>query len=157
MEYLTETISSSGGFGVLLFILAYAIGTLMNIPGVIFLFIAFMVYSGITGVVIGYSGTLIAMVVHFFFVRTMGGEALSEIKQPFIRKQMQKLTDNPIKTTVILRLVLFVSPPVNYALALSSIRFRDFLIGSMIALPGNIVFNYLLMVYAKDFILAQFA
>ncbi len=156
LGFLTEAIVKSGGFGVLVFILAYIIGTLMNIPGVLFLLILFMVYDPIDGILIGYVGTLAAMIVHFYFTRALAGEALAEIKQPFIRKQMQKLTAKPIRTTMILRLVLFVSPPVNYALALSSIKFRHFLVGSMVAMPVNLVLNYGLYVFAKDWLIQRF-
>jgi len=149
-EGLSQLILNAGTFGILLFILAYTVGTLMNLPGVIFLFIIFMIYPGTYGMLIGGGATIIAMTVHFYFVRLMAGKALSEIKQPFIVKMMRKMTEQPIKTTVILRLILFVSPPVNLALALSSIRFRDFFLGSMLALPANILFNYFLMTTAKN-------
>ena len=156
LTYLTELIVTTGGFGITIFILAYIIGTLMNIPGVLFLLILFMVYEPLHAVLIGFVGTILSMTVHFLFTRCLAGEALSEIKQPFIRKQIGKLTSQPIKTTVILRLILFISPPVNYALALSSIRFRDFLIGSIIAMPVNIMLNYALYVFAKDWLLKRF-
>ncbi len=156
LTYLSEAIVTTGGFGVVVFIMAYIIGTLMNIPGVLFLFILFMVYEPIEGLLIGYIGTLLAMVVHFYFTRALAGEALSEIKQPFIKKQMKKLTATPVRTTVILRLIFFVSPPVNYALALSSVKFKHFLIGSMLALPVNLALNYSLYVFAKDWLVQRF-
>ena len=156
LGFLTELIVQAGGFGILVFVLAYVVGTLMNIPGVLFLLILFMVYEPTESILIGYVGTLVAMIVHFYFTRALAGEALSEIKQPFIKKQMQKLTARPIRTTVVLRLVLFVSPPVNYALALSSIKFRHFLLGSMIAMPVNLTFNYALYIFARDWLVNRF-
>jgi uncharacterized membrane protein YdjX (TVP38/TMEM64 family) len=153
IEYLEGAIRSAGIFGVLLFVLVYTIGTLMNIPGFLFLFVGFMVYKGINGILIGYIASVFAVTVHFFFVRAMAGEALSEIKKPFIRRQISKLTDAPIKTTIILRLIFYVSPPVNYALALSSIKWKHSLIGTMLAFPFNVLFNYTWMMFAKDWIL----
>lgn len=153
LDLMTDTMQEAGTLGICLFTLAYVAGTLMNLPGVIFLFISFNVYAGMMGVFIAYMATLLSMVAHFYFARGLAGEALSEIKQPFIRKHMEKMNTRPVLTTAILRLVLFVSPPVNYALALSSIRFRDFLLGSMLALPFNLATNYILMVYAKDEVL----
>jgi len=154
--FLSESIVKSGGFGVLIFMIAYIVGTLMNIPGVLFLLIVFMVYDPVDGFIISYVSTLVSMVVHFFFTRALAGEALAEIKQPFIRKQMQKLTATPVRTTIVLRLVLFISPPVNYALAMSSIKFRHFLIGSMIPMPINILLNYALYFFAKDWLIQRF-
>lgn len=153
---LSEAILDAGGFGVVVFILIYAVGTLMNVPGVVFLFIIFMIYPGVEGILIGGVATLVAMIVHFYFVRLMAGKALKEIEQPFIVKMMRKMTDRPIMTTVILRLILFVSPPVNYALALSPIKAKNFILGSVIALPLNILFNYFLMTVAKEQLMRWF-
>lgn len=156
ISFLTQSIVDAGSFGVILFILAYTVGTLMNIPGVIFLFIGFMVYSGFEGMAIGYVASVVAVTVHFFFVRSLAGQALSEIKQPFIRKQMLRLTEHPIKTTIILRLILYVSPPVNYALALSSIKWKHSLIGTMIAFPFNILLNYGILMVGKHWMVTWF-
>ncbi|MGB0369283.1 MAG: VTT domain-containing protein [Flavobacteriales bacterium] len=156
LSYLTELIVRSGGFGVVVFIVAYIIGNLMNIPGVLFLLILFLVYEPFEAILIGYAGTIAAMVVHFFFTRALGGKALAEIKQPFIKKQMLRLITKPIITTVVLRLVFFVSAPVNYALALSSIKFRHFLLGSMLALPFNLSLNYAIFIFAKDWLIGRF-
>ena len=150
LDGLQQIIIDAGPYGVVLFVLLYSAGILMNIPGVLFLFVGFMVYDGVTGLLVGYLASLVGVVIHFYFVRLMGGEALSEIKQPMIRKQMLKLEEHPIRTTFILRLILYVSPPINYGLALSSIRFRDFLIGTILAFPINVLFNYALMIFAKD-------
>lgn len=156
IDYLTHTMKNTGFFGLTLFVVIYVIGTLMNVPGMIFLFILFLVYDDITGIAVGYSSTLLAMIAHFKFTRSVAGEPLGEIKHPFIRKQLQNLLKQPIKTTVGLRLVLFISPPVNYALALSPIRFKHFVVGSMIAMPFNLTANYLLTIYAKDWMMQLF-
>jgi uncharacterized membrane protein YdjX (TVP38/TMEM64 family) len=125
----------------------------MNIPGMIFLFVLFLVYDGIGGFCIGYATTLLAMVSHFYFTRGVAGEVLKEIKHPLINKYADRLIEKPMSTVIILRLLLFISPPVNYALAFSSIKTKDFVVGSMIAMPVNLTLNYLLTIYAKDWML----
>ena len=156
LEYLTLTIKNTGIFGIVMFGVVYVIGTLMNIPGVIFLFVLFLVYDGIGGFFLGYVSTLVSMLAHFYFTRGLAGEVLAEIKHPLVKKYADKLTEKPLKTTIILRLLLFISPPVNYALAFSSIRSKDFILGSMIAMPFNLTINYLLAIYAKDWMMGWF-
>lgn len=156
LEYLTQIIQNTGAFGLIMFTLVYVIGTLMNIPGMIFLFILFLVYDDGVGLLVGYLSTLLSMVAHFKFTRAVAGSPFKEIKQPFLRKQLDYLEDRPLRTTIILRLILFISPPVNYALALSSIRFKHFLMGSMIAMPFNLTANYILTIYAKDWMMSCF-
>lgn len=153
LSYLQQTIQNTGLFGIVLFGLVYVIATLMNIPGMIFLFVLFLVYDGFLGFGIGYISTLASMLAHFYFTRAVAGNVLTEIKHPLIKKYSDKLVEKPLKTTIILRLLLFISPPVNYALALSSIRSKHFVLGSMIAMPVNLTLNYLLTIYAKDFMM----
>ena len=51
-----------------------------------------------------------------------------------MRKWMGRLETQPIRTIALLRLFLLFSPPLNYALALSRVRFRDYLLGSALGL-----------------------
>lgn len=144
-----KLILEAGGFGIALFVLFYALGILMNIPGVLYLFIGFMVYGELNGFLVVYLASFVAVMVHFFFVRFMAGEALAEIKQPFIKKQMEKLQTHPIRTIMIIRVIFYVSPPANYALALSAVRTRDFILGSLVSLPVSITVYYFLVMFAK--------
>lgn len=156
LDYLESTIREAGATGVFLFVFIYTVGTLMNIPGFLFLFVGFLVYKGIDGIFVGYVASVVAVTVHFFFARLMAGGALTEIKQPFISKQVHRLSQSPINTTVVLRLIFYVSPPVNYALALSNIKWQHALMGTMLAFPFNVTFNYIWMTFAKDWILEWF-
>ena len=153
LDYLMQTIEHTGAFGIILFAMVYVIGTLMNIPGMIFLFVLFLVYDGIGGFCIGYGTTLLSMLAHFYFTRGVAGEVFKEIKHPLVKKYSDRLAEKPLSTTIILRLLLFISPPVNYALAFSSIKSKEFILGSMIAMPVNLTLNYLLTIYAKDWML----
>lgn len=156
LEYLTQTIQHTGLFGLVVFTGVYVAGTLMNIPGMIFLFILFLVYDDAIGLVVGYLSTLLSMIAHFKFTRAVAGTPFSEIRHPFLRKQLDQLQKHPLRATIILRLVLFISPPVNYALALSPIKFKHLVLGSMIAMPFNLAANYLLTIYAKDWMMRCF-
>jgi uncharacterized membrane protein YdjX (TVP38/TMEM64 family) len=51
-----------------------------------------------------------------------------------VRRILAQLDDHPIRTVILLRLILSMSPQVNYALALSSVRPRDFFVGSAVGL-----------------------
>jgi uncharacterized membrane protein YdjX (TVP38/TMEM64 family) len=150
VEGLHKLILEAGAYGIALFVVLYALGILMNIPGVLYLFIGFMVYGEFNGFLIVYLASFVAVLVHFFFARFMAGEALAEIKQPFIKKQLAKLQTHPIRTILVLRVIFYVSPPVNYALALSAVRTRDFILGSIVSLPVSISVYYFLVMFAKD-------
>ena len=70
----------------------------------------------------------------FFVVRAIAGKPLSQIERPFFKKILARLDRQPIRVVLVLRLLLFLSPKLNYALALTNVRFRDYLIGSALGI-----------------------
>ena len=150
IDGLQKLILEAGVYGVALFILLFAVGIIMNVPGLLYLIIGFMMYGPYKGFLVVYVGSLVAVIAHFFFARSMAGEALGEVKQPIIRKQMERLRERPIVTSVILRLIFYVSPPVNYAFALAPIRPKDFIIGSVVSLPFCTLLYHGIVVLAKE-------
>lgn len=150
LEGLHGLILDAGVFGVALFVILYTVGIMMNLPGVLFLFSGFMIYGDLQGFIVIYISSMVGVIVHFYFVRFMAGEALAEIKHPFIKKQLERLEERPILTTVILRIIFYVSPPANYALALSPIKWRHFIIGSLISFPPSILLYYGLLLLVED-------
>ncbi len=57
-----------------------------------------------------------------------------EIKQRHAKILLSKLDERPILVVFLIRLVFWIAPPLNYALALTKIRFRDYMIGSVAGL-----------------------
>jgi len=151
---LQETMIGAGFPGVVIFLVAFGAGTLMNIPGFLFIIAAIFVYGFSIGVPIAYLGGFLSVLAHFFVVRLIGGSPLNEIKQPFVRKVMDKLKESPIKTVVILRILLFISPPINYALALSNVKVSDFVIGTLIGMVFPMSLLSALLYFAKDTVMA---
>ena len=84
-------------------------------------------------------GSLVAVTLSFFVVRAIGGQPLGEVKRPIVVKLMRRLETQPIRTIAFLRILLFVSPWLNYALAMSSVRPRDYMIGSAIGVAPPVV------------------
>jgi uncharacterized membrane protein YdjX (TVP38/TMEM64 family) len=134
IEYLRATVPALGVWGVLVFIAAFCVGELIHVPGIVFVAVSVLVYGPFLGFGVGLLGAAISVSVSFWVVRAVGGKALTEIDKPIVRKMMAELDRRPVRAVAIMRLVLFLFPPLNYALALSSVRFRDYLIGSTLGL-----------------------
>lgn len=133
-ENIQGTMESLGALGVGFFLLVFVAGELLYIPGLLFVFVAVFVYGPVSGGVIAYVASVISVTVSFLIVRGVGGKALAELPFKFARKIMAGLDRRPVVTVIVLRILLVLSPPLNYTLALSSIRFRDYLVGSAIGL-----------------------
>jgi uncharacterized membrane protein YdjX (TVP38/TMEM64 family) len=72
--------------------------------------------------------------VSFFIVRGVGGKPLGAVRWRFVRRILAQLDAHPLRTVIILRSILWMAPQLNYALALSNVRFRDYLVGSALGL-----------------------
>ena len=87
----------------------------------------------------------------FYLVRIVGGRALTEIKQPLLKRALGPLEKHPIRTVALLRAVLWFAPAVNYALGLSAIRYRDYIVGSAIGFLVPMSIFSVLFDYAMAF------
>ena len=56
-----------------------------------------------------------------------------------MKKLLAQLDRQPVRATALLRLFFFAAPPVTYALALSGMRFRDYMAGSVLGLTPTLI------------------
>lgn len=52
-----------------------------------------------------------------------------------MKKMLAKMHQSPLLIMIILRLTMQVSPPLNYALALTGVGLKDYLLAIVIGLP----------------------
>lgn len=146
-----ELVQSAGAWGVGLFVIGFAVGELLHVPGLVFVAAAVLSWGHVAGGAIAYVGAIVSVSVSFLVVRGIGGQPLAEVKWrwQWMRTVFAQLEERPVATVALLRLVLWIAPALNYALALSKVRYRDYLVGSAIglALPVGVAafcFQYLL-------------
>ncbi len=134
VETIRRLMDSAGPLGFLGFLVAFAVGELVHIPGVVFVGAASIAYGNVLGALAAYLGALGSVSVSFFVVRTIGGQPLGEVKRPIVKRIMAKLDERPLLTIAILRLIFWMAPALNYGLAMSKVRFRDYFLGSALGL-----------------------
>lgn len=138
-EYFTRAqirafMEDLGVSGFLLYLALFAVGELVHIPGIVFVLAALLAYGRVLGAAAGYAGGLVSVAVAFVVVRRVGGQLLTDVKRPLLRRVIDRLQSHPISTIAALRAVLWFAPIVNVVLAMSPVRFRDYLVGSAIGL-----------------------
>ncbi len=142
-DRLRALIVSAGAWGVALYVVAFTVGELVHVPGLIFIAAAVLAYGRLWGGLLGWSASLVALSVTFFFARAVGGKPLTEVKNARIRRVLSRLETHPILTMVILRTLFTLSAWLNYGLALSGVRYRDYLLASAVGLAVPIaVFTF---------------
>jgi len=133
-ERISTLIENAGVWGWFLFVAVFALGELIHIPGFVFVGAVTLVYPPWIGIPLSYVGAVISVCISYWVVRTFGGGALHGIQHPRLQRILGRLEQSPLQTVVILRLLLWMAPPLNYALAMTSIRSRDYVLGSAIGL-----------------------
>lgn len=133
-ERLQRAVNAAGWWGLALFFATFTVGQLVQVPGVVFILVARVVWGPTLGFGLAYAGSLIAATLVFVLVRAVGGKPLGAITWPPARRILAGLEQRPVLTIAALRAVLMLAPPLNYALALSPVKQRDHLLGSALGL-----------------------
>ena len=133
-----------GWLAVPLFLLVMAAGELLHLPGMAFVVVARLVFGPSVGFALGYVGAVLAVTVSFVVARQLlaAARATDEPWRPrwrYLRRAFDRLESHPVQTIALLRLVLWLAAPLNYALASSRVRVRDQVLGSALGLFAPVV------------------
>jgi len=121
--------------GLLAFVLLFALGNLAQIPGWIFLAAAVLALGRVWGGMATYVAATFSCLLSFLTIRLIGGDALRQLDSALARKIFARLDAHPVRSVFLLRLLFQTVPALNYALALSGIRFRHYMLGTLLGLP----------------------
>ncbi len=138
-ESIRAWIIAAGAWGVVMYVGAFAAGNLMQVPGMWFIVSGMLVYGPIEGSIIAAGASLLAVCTSFAVVRVVGGQPLGALENRWIRKALDGLEDRPVFSIAAMRLILVTSPPLNYMLAMTDIRTRDYVFGSALGLVIPVV------------------
>jgi uncharacterized membrane protein YdjX (TVP38/TMEM64 family) len=135
LEFVQQRLTENRISGLLAFILLFALGNLIQIPGWIFLAAAVLALGRSWGGFATYIAASISCVTTFSVIRVIGGHALRQLTSKTALRILTRLDAQPIRSVVILRILFQTVPALNYALALSGIKFRHYLAGTLLGLP----------------------
>ncbi len=133
------TIVDAGAWGVLAFIMIFAFGELIHVPGMVFVAAGILAYGGTLGFGICLLGALVSVSASFVIVRAVGGQALANARSPLMQRMLDRLDKHPVITVAALRGVFWLAPPLNFALAMTKLSFRHHLLGSAAGLIAPIL------------------
>jgi len=121
--------------GLMLFVLLFSLGNLIQIPGWVFLAAAVLTLGRVGGGVVTYVAAVTSCAFTFVTIRALGGDALRLLKNRVAVRLLRELDAHPIASVALLRILFQTVPALNYALAMSGIKFRTYLIGTLVGLP----------------------
>jgi len=121
--------------GLMLFVLLFSLGNLIQIPGWVFLAAAVLTLGRVWGGAVTYVAAVTSCAFTFVTIRALGGDALRLLKNRAAVRILRELDAHPIASVALLRILFQTVPALNYALAMSGIKFRSYLIGTLVGLP----------------------
>jgi len=134
-ESIRNLIAGTGVWGVATFTIAFCAAQLLRVPSLVFVAAAVAVYGRSTGIFVALLGALASAIVSFSVIRALAGQPLVDVRPPFIRRLLKNIDSHPVLTVALLRLIFQTAPPLNYALPMTAVRWRDHLVGSALGLP----------------------
>lgn len=152
LDNMQQLVEQTGFWGILIFIGMFVAAAVLNVPGTAFLLLAILLFGYWQGAVFTYVGAMLGAWVTFMLGRSIGGKALSEIKHPRIRQLLSEAEERPIRTLIVLRILVQFSPLVGYTLALTNIKQRQYLIGNLIGILIPTVALSLGMYFFEDMV-----
>lgn len=135
LDYLHQILLMHPVGGLLLFILLFALGNLIQLPGLIFLAAAVLALGKFWGGVATYVAATSSCLLTFSLIRWMGADALRQLNNRLARRIISHLDERPLLSVLLLRALFQTAPPLNYALALSGVRWRHYMLGTLLGLP----------------------
>lgn len=121
--------------GVCAFVCAFCVGELLQVPAPIFIMIAAVTWGRWLGALVAHVGALAAVVTSLLAVRLVGGERLgSRVPSRRLQRMLAELEHAPVRGVALIWACCWVVPYINYALALSPVTLREYVLGSALGL-----------------------
>ena len=132
-------------WGLAAFTALFVLANLVHVPGGFFLAAAVLGLGPLWGALATYVAACIACTATFVVVRALGADALRGLDNRLARRLFAQLDAHPVRSVVLLRLTFHSVPALNYTLALSGVRLRDYVAGTLLGLPLPILVVTLLL------------
>ena len=125
----------------------FVIGTfiiVLNVPTVLIIAIAAVIYGPSGAFILGTLCFCAAISIIFLISKLLGQGFLQRLIQRYMPRTNQYIQDTDLRAIIYLRLIFFALPPVNWMLGILSTKFSTYFWGSLIgALPNLLMFSWL--------------
>src|SRR5215510_11524773 len=98
VESLRATMASAGTAGVVLYVIAFCLGELLHVPGLVFDAAGVLAYGPVLGGLLAFLGAQACVSVSFWVVRAIGGRPLRELRTRQVRLALAQPDARPVAT-----------------------------------------------------------
>lgn len=141
---LRAWLQHAGAWGGVLFVSAYCVLQPLGVRSLFFLLAAPMVWEPATAFALSWAGTVAASIAAFSFARFVARGWVQRRLPPGIRRLDSRLETQGLRTVLLLRLLFYTAPTLQFALGVSRVRLGPFLAGTFLGvLPFTALMTFL--------------
>lgn len=142
-EKLGYFLDMAGFWAPLAFILVYATGVCLFVPGTLITGLGAAIFGAYWGFVWVWIGAMLGSSVAFFIGRTLGREFAASLIGDKLKKYDDAIERNGFATVLYLRLVYFPFTPMNFGMGLTKVHFWDYFSGTGLGIiVGTFIFTF---------------
>ena len=140
---LESFLEKAGIWAPVLFILIYAAGICLFLPGTLLTGLGAALFGPYWGFVYVWIGAMIGSSAAFFIGRTLGRDFAASLVGGKLKKYDDAIEKNGFATVLYLRLIYFPFTPMNFGMGLTKVRFRDYVWGTGLGIMvGTFIFTF---------------
>jgi uncharacterized membrane protein YdjX (TVP38/TMEM64 family) len=142
-EALGRFLETAGYWAPVLFLLIYAFGVCLFLPGTLLTGLGAAIFGAYWGFLYVWIGAMLGASAAFFIGRTLGREFAASLIGDRLKKYDDAIERNGFATVLYLRLVYFPFTPMNFGMGLTKVHFRDYFFGTGLGIiVGTFIFTF---------------
>lgn len=142
-EALGRFLETAGFWAPLIFILVYAGGICLFVPGTLLTAAGAAIFGAYRGFFYVWVGAMIGASATFWIGRTLGREFAASLIGDRLKKYDDAIERNGFATVLYLRLVYFPFTAMNFGMGLTKVRFWDYFFGTGLGIiVGTFIFTF---------------
>ena len=142
-EALTVFVKAAGLWAPLVFVVLYAGGVCLFLPGTLLTALGAAIFGAYWGFVYVWIGAMIGASAAFRIGRTLGRDFAASLIGDRLRYYDDAIERNGFATVLYLRLIYFPFTPMNFGMGLTKVRFWDYVAGTGLGiLVGTFIFTF---------------
>jgi len=144
VDALSDFLRSLGLWAPIAFMVIYAAGICLLIPGTLLTGLGAAIFGPYKGFVYVWFGAMVGASAAFFIGRTLGREFAASLVGDRLKKYDDAIERNGFATVLYLRLVYFPFTPMNFGMGLTKVRFWDYFFGTGLGIiVGTFILTFL--------------
>jgi uncharacterized membrane protein YdjX (TVP38/TMEM64 family) len=142
-ERLGRFLENAGFLAPLAFMIVYAIGVCLFVPGTLLTTLGAAIFGPYFGFLYVWVGAMLGSSLTFLIGRYLGRDFAASLIGDRLRKYDEAIERNGFATVLYLRLVYFPFTPMNFGMGLTRVGFRDYFLGTALGITvGTFIFTF---------------